>query len=150
MNSETGEKSLERLIREMNPVLHGGEYVFCALPDGAAVPGAAVGMFREDEGTTVVMARSDAEMHRFDPLYRAAWITLTVRSDLDAVGFLAAIARVLAAAGISCNVFSAVRHDHLFVLYEDGRRAVEILHALQMSPSAVHRIQSTEAQNKHG
>jgi hypothetical protein len=133
MNSANGEKSLDRLIRTMNPVLRGGAYLFCALPADAAIPAGAVAVFRELEGTTVVIERSDAEADRLDPLYVAAWITLTVHSDLDAVGFLAAITNALAAAGISCNVFSAINHDHLFVPYEQGDRAVEILRALQRS-----------------
>ena len=130
MNSAHGEKSLSRLIREMNPTLNGGEYVFCVLPRDADPPAAAIAVFRELEGTTVVLARDDAEAHRLDPVYAAAWITITIHSDLDAIGFLAAIASELAAAGISCNAFSAVYHDHLFVPYEQGARAVETLLAL--------------------
>jgi hypothetical protein len=57
-----------------------------------------------------------------------------VHSELEAVGFLAAVTNALAAGGISGNVFSAVNHDHLFVPYEQGERAVEILRALQLSP----------------
>ncbi|HEY3054979.1 MAG TPA: ACT domain-containing protein [Thermoanaerobaculia bacterium] len=128
-------ESLDRLIRSMNPVLRGGAYVFCALAADAAVPAGAIAVFREAEATTIVIERSDAEADRLDPLYVAAWITLTVHSELDAVGFLAAITNALAASGISCNVFSAVHHDHLFVPYEQGERAVEILRALQLSPS---------------
>ena len=131
MNSAPGEKSLDRLIEKMNPVLHGGEYVFCTLPHDAPLPAAAIAVFREIEETTIVIARSDAEAHRFDPLYAAAWITLQIHSDLDAVGFLAAITAVLARADISCNVFSAFHHDHLFVPYEKGERAVELLLAMQ-------------------
>ena len=125
--------SLDQLIREMNPVLRGGQYVFCALPPDAAIPAGAVAVFRELEATTIVIERSDAEADRLDPLYVAAWITLTVHSDLDAVGFLAAVSSALAAAGISCNVFSAVSHDHLFVPYDEGERAVKTLRALQES-----------------
>lgn len=141
MNSAEGEKSLHRLIRKMNPVLREGAYGFCSLPEGAAVPSGAIGVFREAEGTTVVIERGDAEGDGLDPLYVAAWITLTVHSDLDAVGFLATITNALAAAGISCNVFSAINHDHLFVPYEEGERAVEILRALQLSPLPASPIQ---------
>ncbi len=141
MNSARGEKSLDRLIRGMNPILRGGTYVFCELPAGAEPPAAAVAMFHEEEGTTVVMERADAEAHRLDPLYSAAWITLTVHSDLEAVGFLAVITRALAAGSISCNVFSAARHDHLFVPAERAGRALEILRTLQLSPNPASAIQ---------
>lgn len=143
MNSSAGEKSLDRLISGMNPVLRGGTYAFCALPADARVPGSAVAVFREEEGTTVVLERRDAEAHRLDPLFEAAWITLTVHSDLEAVGFLAAISSALAAGGISCNVFSALYHDHLFVPSHQAERALEMLRALQLSPSAPKAIQST-------
>ena len=132
MRSAGGEKSLDRLIREMSPILHGGEYVFCVLPRDAEPPAAAIAVFRELEGTTVVLERSDAEAHRLDPVYSAAWITVAIHSDLDAIGFLAALSGALAGAGISCNAFSAVYHDHLFVPYEEGARAVEVLRALSV------------------
>ena len=143
MNSATGEKSLDRLIRSMNPVLRGGTYVFCTLPAGAEVPAAAIAVFREEEATTLVIERADAEAHRLDARYAAAWITLTVHSDLAAVGFLAAITSALASAGISCNVFSAVYHDHLFVASADAEKALEILRTLQLSPSSGSTIQWT-------
>jgi hypothetical protein len=36
----------------------------------------------------------------------------------------------LAGAGISCNVIAASAHDHLFVPYERGAEALELLRAL--------------------
>jgi hypothetical protein len=130
MKSVGGETSLDVLIRDMRPVLRGGEYVYCALPHDAPIPGSAIGVFREEEATTIILERADAEAHRLDPVYSAAWITLTIHSDMNAVGFLAAISRELAAAGISCNVMSAAYHDHLFVPYEDGERTIEVLRAM--------------------
>lgn len=141
MNSSEGEKSLVRLIGGMNPALRGGRYVFCRLAGGTAVPAAAVASFREEEGTTVVLEKGDADEHRLDPLFEAAWITLTVHSDLAAVGFLAAVSSALAAGGISCNVFSAIDHDHLFVPFHEAERALEILRRLQLSPSVPGAIQ---------
>ena len=37
-------------------------------------------------------------------LFRAAWISLTVHSDLEAVGLTAAFSTALGQAGVSCNV----------------------------------------------
>jgi hypothetical protein len=123
--------NIDQLVREMNPHLNDGQWVFCTLPSGTSAPEAALAVFRESEGPTVVISSAVAESLGLRPRYVAAWITLTVDSDLDAVGFLAVISRALAAEGISCNVFSAVHHDHLFVPHDQGRRAVEVLRKLQ-------------------
>jgi hypothetical protein len=78
--------------------------VFASLPHDAAPGGAGiVATFREREGLTVVMEEGVALAAGVMPLFRAAWITLTVHSDLNAVGLTAAFARALGDAGISCN-----------------------------------------------
>lgn len=64
-------------------------------------------------------------------LFRAAWITLTVHSDLQAVGFTAAFAGALGRAGISCNVVAGAFHDHIFVPVEQAQEALAALKALQ-------------------
>lgn len=110
----------------MNPELQEGEWVFCS----SHVEG-AIAMFREREGTTSVVDRARAEQSGLPCSYAAAWITLTVESDLDAVGFLAAVTAALAAEGISCNVFSAFHHDHLFVPFARRHDAMRALLALQ-------------------
>lgn len=122
--------TLEQLIRDMSPLLHDGAYVFCALRAGEPVPSAAVATFAEDEAMTIVIDRRKADALGLTSVYLAAWITLGVHSDLDAIGFLAAISRALTAAGISCNVFSAVYHDHLFVPYDQRERAMDVFRAL--------------------
>lgn len=121
------ERNLAILLRTMNPALHTEPVVFCALRNMTDVPLEAIASFREAEGLTLVMPRSVAEELEIEFSYVAAWITLTVHSDLDAVGFLAAITQSLAASGISCNVFSAVYHDHLFVPFVRGEDAMNVL-----------------------
>ena len=54
-------------------------------------------------------------------------ITLDVHSALDAIGFLAAVATLLAKAGISVNAVSAYYHDHLFVPREKADEAMRLL-----------------------
>lgn len=120
------EKNLAVLLRSMNPVLNEGEWVYC---DGDVA--GALATFRELEGTTSIVSRDQADALGFAYTYVAAWITLSVHSDLDAVGFLAAISSALAAEGISCNVWSALRHDHLFIPADRGNDALRILSALQ-------------------
>ena len=68
-----------------------------------------------------------AERMRMPILFRAAWITLSVHSDLEAVGLTAAFASALGADGISCNVVAASCHDHIFVPVEAGEPAMAAL-----------------------
>jgi hypothetical protein len=108
----------------MDAIHHPGVYVFCL--SAADVPD-AVATFREDEGRTVVVERARAAQLGLTPLHAAEWITLAVSSKLDDVGFLAPILVRLADAGISCNVFAGVHHDHLFVPEGRGRDVISLL-----------------------
>lgn len=125
------ERDLTTLIRTMTPELR-GVYVFCAVdePTFASLPIRPLGFFQEEEGLTIILPRDEAERHGLDYTFTAALITLKVHSDLAAVGFLAAISRVLAQEGISTNVVSAYYHDHLFVPYETAERALALLQQL--------------------
>jgi hypothetical protein len=125
-------RDLDTLIASMQPELQPGVYVFASLPHDALTSGAGiVATLREREGLTVVMEESAAQAAGIAPLFRAAWITLTVHSDLNAVGLTAAFARALGEAGISCNVIAAAWHDHIFVPVDDAARAMDALSALQ-------------------
>lgn len=91
--------------------------------------------FREQEGTTLVIQREEAEAAGLRYAFASRMITLTVHSALDAVGFLAAITARLAEAGISVNAVSAFHHDHLFV---PADRADDAMAALQQMSGARH------------
>ena len=126
-----GETSLTTLLRSMSPQLNAGEYVFCTLRDAQLPNGLEiVGSFREQEGLTVILERSQAEHAAFSFDYLAAWITLNVHSALEAVGLTAAFASALGKAGISCNVIAGYYHDHLFVGQADAERAMQVLRDL--------------------
>ena len=127
-----GERSLEVLLRDMNPLLHDGPYVFVQT---GTVPDEAVATFREEEGLTVIVERRQADALALSYSSLWAWITLTVHSDLAAVGFLAEVAGRLARAGISCNAFAAVMHDHIFVPYDRRFDALRALTGDAASPS---------------
>jgi hypothetical protein len=64
-------------------------------------------------------------------LFRAAWISLTVHSDLQAVGLTAAFSTALGQAGISCNVVAGAFHDHIFVPVAQTQQTMAVLRALQ-------------------
>jgi hypothetical protein len=125
---------LPTLLRSLRPVLHPGTFAFCVLPPGRDVP--ALMTIREAEGVTAVLAESDAAALGLAPVFRAAWITLTVHSDLAAVGLTAAVAAALAGEGIACNVVAGVHHDHLFVPFERGQDALAVLTKLAASRAA--------------
>ncbi len=95
-----------------------------------------IATFLEPEGVSLIVDESVAAAHRLTPLFRSAWITLTVNSDLQAVGLTAAVSKALADEGISCNVVAAVNHDHLFVHVERAEDALAALRALQRSAAA--------------
>jgi uncharacterized protein len=90
-----------------------------------------VATFREAEGISVIVEEQRARDGALPVSFRAAWITLDVHSDLNAVGLTAAVAGALADAGISCNVVAAALHDHLFVPIDLCSRAMRILQELQ-------------------
>jgi hypothetical protein len=123
------ELDLAALLRDMKPEMADGIFVFCMIANDAEIPAAVKPMltFREAEGTTLVIPREEAERFGLPHQFPSRLITLTVHSSLDAVGFLAAIAARLAAAGISVNAVSAFYHDHLFVPEQRADEAFALL-----------------------
>jgi hypothetical protein len=125
-----GEIDLAILLRDIKPEMHEGIFVFCTIAQGADIPAAIHPLltFREQEGTTLVLRREEAQSAGLSYQFASRLITLTIHSSLDAVGFLAAVTAHLAEAGIAVNAVSAFHHDHLFVPEE---RADETLRLLQ-------------------
>lgn len=132
MAEPPGETDLHALLASMTPRLRGAEYLFCRLIPGKRLPDGIVTLatFEEDEGTTAIVERARAERAGLDGVGPFAMITLEVDSSLEAVGFLAAVARVLADAGIPSNAVAAYHHDHLFVPAARAEDAMRVLEAL--------------------
>ena len=124
-----GEGNLGTLLRDMKPEMQDGIFVFCTLPEIEEIASAIrpVLIFREREGTTLVIRREQAESAGLPYQFPSRLITLTVHSSLEAVGFLAAITARLAKAGISVNAVSAFYHDHLFVPDHRADAALSLL-----------------------
>ncbi len=127
--------NLEHLLKAIDPCLKDGEFVFCSLDADRyrRLDLDAVAFFREDEGLSVVVRRETAE--DLSLRYKGVWALITCRvpSDLSAVGFLAALLRPLADAGISVNPVAAFYHDHLFVPWKHARRALDLLKTISGS-----------------
>lgn len=122
------ERDVAVLLRGMEPVLSEAPYGFAVWTGGALAfrPFATVS---EDEGLTVVaeLAEMQAEGMSSEPWAR---ISLTIHSDLTAVGLTAAFAKALTEVGISANVVAGFHHDHIFVQRDRRHDALAALRAL--------------------
>lgn len=124
----SGAQSLKTLLKGLEVFRHAGvwEFVTGTQED---VPGSVM-KFREREGWTHILeAQRSAKGER-----RFVWLELAVYSDLNAVGFMAVIAKALAVAGVPCNVVSAFHHDHIFVPESKADEAIVALEALATQP----------------
>lgn len=124
----TGETNLQALLATLHPVLRDGEYVYVLWPHGRPLEPGIQAAVREAEGLTVVLPRATADSLGLPYDFVAAWITLEVHSELEAVGLTAAVGKALTDARISCNVLAGFHHDHLLVPVADAPRALEVLH----------------------
>ena len=125
------------LLGSMAPALQAGEYVFAnaGLAQGLTLED-VVACIREPEGLSVVLPAALADRCGAHGHDRFAWITLTVHSDLQAVGLTAAFASALGREGISCNVVAGLHHDHIFVPVAQADAAMAVLRALQAAEAA--------------
>lgn len=128
----SGIKNLKLLLRAMDPALQKGKFVFCSVNEKQYAAMAKAGLapksaFREEEGITLILEKGIADRNGLH--YHNCWalITLNVYSDLEAVGLLAKVTKVLADAKISVNVISGYYHDHIFVPLKDSRKALILL-----------------------
>jgi len=124
----SGETELRTLLERLSPRRNPGAYVYVVAP-AEPVDAHPVVVVEEDEGTTWVLPRAEADRLGLAYDYVAAWITLEVHSALAAVGLTAAVARALADSGISANVVAGLHHDHVFVALERAEDAVAVLRA---------------------
>lgn len=128
--------ALDMLLSNMEPVLNPSSVQFHFLDTlPKTLPDSMIGLFRESEGWTLIVSTSET-VQDSQIIFAADWITLNVQSDLNAIGFTAAFSKVLGDEGISCNVFAANFHDHIFVPQGQGPRAVAILRQLSRKHSS--------------
>lgn len=127
---------LKTMLATMSPVLNDIHVAYVSSREPKAViarldDASLVGTFVEAEGTTLLVELQAAEALGLPIMMKAAWITLTVNSALEACGLTAAFAQALADDNISCNVIAAAHHDHIFVPIADADRAMGALRGLQ-------------------
>ena len=122
----------ESLVRRLNPILHDPVYVFVSVPSGTPFPEQLRPLltFVESEGTTLIVEQLAARAAGIEGIFPCRQITLTVHSDLGAVGLMAAVTARLARDGIAVNPVSGFYHDHLFVPEERADDAFAALLSL--------------------
>lgn len=124
--------NLAELLRSMTPKLNAGVYYFATLNNDDVLPlSKIIATIREEEGLSVIVNEETVAEYALQAQFKCVWITLTVHSDLEAVGLTAAFATALGKVGISCNVVAGNYHDHIFVPYEKAELAMQTLRSLQ-------------------
>ncbi len=125
---------LAGMLAGMTPQPVPGVVHFCKLgfddPRLGALSAAAICTFREVEDMTLILPDAVAQAEGLAGDQPMAQITLGVYSSLEGVGLTAAVAGVLAEAGIACNMVAAYHHDHAFVPAAKADDAVALLTAL--------------------
>ena len=130
MAKTIGETNLSELIKNMEPVLNDGEYVFASLTSSKLANisrGKTICEMKEKEGVTVVISKEYALQLDLSIDFIMSWITLNIHSSLEAVGLTAAFAKTLGENNISCNVIAGYYHDHIFVGKKDEAEAMKVL-----------------------
>jgi hypothetical protein len=124
----SGELNLQKLLATLSAELVEGVFVFVTLAD-KSVPAAVSPrmVFREAEGTTLILLQEEAEAAGLDYEFPCRMITLNVHSSLEAVGFIAHIATQLAKHEMGVNPVSGYFHDHLFVPLGREQQALKVL-----------------------
>jgi hypothetical protein len=124
----SGETDLRALLGGMTAQLQDGVYVFATLPGPVMPEGVMPRMlFREAEGTTLILLQHEAERAGIFHEFPCRMITLNVHSALEAVGFIARIATALAAEDMGVNPVAGYYHDHLFVPLGREQDALRII-----------------------
>ncbi len=122
------------MISGMTPELRPGIFVFVTTDDPnliASLSSKAISIFKEDEGTSMIVTADLAETFMLNVEQPMRCITLNVFSSLEGVGLTSAVSGALGDSAIPCNMVAAFHHDHVFVPSEMCDRAMEILLSLQ-------------------
>ena len=121
-----GISDLSVLLSTMEPILWPAPYGIVVVAEGTAIPG-AFAEIAEAEGRTVIAEAQALARHHLAVEPEWARISLSVHSDLAAVGLTAAISAALAARRISANIVAGFYHDHVFVQWSRRHDAMAAL-----------------------
>jgi hypothetical protein len=130
----SGERDLDAILSRLPFARLEGTYVYASATSLDSCPD-AVATIHEDEGTTFIIERTAAERLGLTWSFAAAWLTVEVRTSLEAVGLTAKLTAALAEAGIPCNVLAGAHHDHFLVPIERADDALAALESLRRRAS---------------
>ncbi|MCV2863910.1 ACT domain-containing protein [Albidovulum sediminicola] len=127
-----GETDLARMLAGMEPTLRPEEFGYGLIPGRGGMPPGLTpfATVREAEGLTVIAPVRALRRHGIAHRAGFACISLSVHSDLEAVGLTAAFARALADAGLGANVIAGLHHDHILTDWDRRQDAMACLTAL--------------------
>lgn len=135
MSEASGETNLQNLLKGLSAELIGDTFVFATVGENDIPDGLVPRMtFREAEGVTLIITRSEAEAHGIAYEFPCRMITLNIHSALEAVGFIAHIATALAKEGMGVNPVAGFFHDHLFIPEGREEDAMEVLASISKNP----------------
>ena len=123
-----GETDLDKMLATLRVERRPGVFTYAAVRAPAPeLLAAAHGVVTEDDLTTLVLPVEAAERAGLPVELEMAWLSLTVRSSLEAVGLTAAFSAKLGKAGIPCNVLAGFHHDHILVPVDRAQHAIDVL-----------------------
>jgi uncharacterized protein len=125
-----GETDLSKMLASLRIERRREPVTVVHLAEPVALGAGVMAVIAEDEGTTAVVTVAEAERRGWPVEFRAAWLTVTVHSSLEAVGLTAALAGELADVGIPCNVLAGYFHDHLLVPWDQADVAIQRLESI--------------------
>ena len=97
-------------LKNLDPILHEGEYVFASvhMETFSNLPKPyIISYFRESEGISIITDKNTADTYQIPYDYSYAWIKLNVYSDLASVGLTSTISNAFAKHNMSCNIIAA-------------------------------------------
>lgn len=113
---------------DLKPQLDPRIWVFAAVePSFDYTELAPIAIFKEMEGTTLVVERSMAVRHHLGHTFASKRITFGAFTELASIGILASVTEILSKHGIATNAFCAFYHDHIFVPEDRAEEALAIL-----------------------
>lgn len=133
----SGQTDLTQLFSSLKLLVSEDVFVFAhCVPEQVPRNLSSIMRFEEAEGTTLILAKEDAEQSGINHEFECKMITLNVHSSLEAVGFMAKIASKLAEHQIPVNPVAGFYHDHLFVPVALVEKATHLLEEMAENTSS--------------